>query len=328
MTAAPRTTLGAAEETTTMTRPGNASWQRIAIAALGAATAVGFAAAQGDADPPPAPRTPRAESRLPAVPPPEAPLAPRAERRSVFVFDRGSGKPLVRFIGPEAPRGFLGVSLSALTPELRQHFGVPGDAGVMVSSVVAGSPADKAGVRVGDIISALDGDPIPDPGALQAAIFDRPDGDVAVLEIWRDRKRQQVNATLEVKARPRIDVGQFVLEFDENSPPPDVLRNFDFSTLPRELERLEIAPLAIDEARLKVALERFEQAKRAEGARTKAQLEAEEAQRRAIEERRRALEKRLEDLEKKIQEMEERARERSALGRETPALAPTPTPAP
>src|SRR5688500_11528121 len=56
-----------------------------------------------------------------------------------------------RRLGPHGellggPRGFLGVGTLPLTKELRAHFGVPEESGVLVASVEAGSPAEKAGI--------------------------------------------------------------------------------------------------------------------------------------------------------------------------------------
>ena len=53
-------------------------------------------------------------------------------------------------------RGYLGVSLLDLTPELREHFGRK-ETGVMVLRVTADGPAAKAGLQVGDVITAIDG---------------------------------------------------------------------------------------------------------------------------------------------------------------------------
>jgi serine protease Do len=49
-------------------------------------------------------------------------------------------------------RGWLGVEAIALPPTLRVHFGAPESAGVLVSDVKAGSPAEAAGIRIGDVI--------------------------------------------------------------------------------------------------------------------------------------------------------------------------------
>ena len=57
-------------------------------------------------------------------------------------------------------RGWLGVEAIQLTPSLRAHFGAPEDAGILVSKVVEGSPADDSGIRVGDVVYNADGRPV------------------------------------------------------------------------------------------------------------------------------------------------------------------------
>ncbi len=100
---------------------------------------------------------------------------------------------------------FLGVQLSELTPELRTHFGVPEDAGVMVGKVVDGSPALRAGLQVGDIVTAVDGEPVASSSALARAIGGHEDGDTVVLEVWRDGRMEKIDATLEERER-RVEV--------------------------------------------------------------------------------------------------------------------------
>lgn len=93
--------------------------------------------------------------------------------------------------------GFLGVQMTELTPELRAHFGVPEDAGVMVSKVVDDSPASRAGIQVGDVISAVDGETVSSGGALARAISGHGDAEAVTLEIWRDGAVETLTATLE-----------------------------------------------------------------------------------------------------------------------------------
>lgn len=57
-------------------------------------------------------------------------------------------------------RGYLGVSLLNITEELREFYGAPTDAGVLVSQVVEDSPAASAGFRVGDVITAVGGEAV------------------------------------------------------------------------------------------------------------------------------------------------------------------------
>ena len=96
---------------------------------------------------------------------------------------------------------FLGVQLSDLTAELRAHFGVPEDAGVLVGKVVDGSPAFRAGVEVGDIVTAVDGEPMDSASALARAIGGHGDGDTVVLEVWRDGRMEKISAALEERER-------------------------------------------------------------------------------------------------------------------------------
>jgi hypothetical protein len=96
----------------------------------------------------------------------------------------------------------LGVALVPLTPELRQHFGAPEDAGVLVSKVVSDSAAQAAGVEVGDIITKVDGEAIGEGFELGHAIRSRKTGDTVSLEVLRDGRIQTLSATLKESAAP------------------------------------------------------------------------------------------------------------------------------
>lgn len=104
---------------------------------------------------------------------------------------------------------FLGVQLSDLTPELRTHFGVPEDVGVIVGKLVDGSPAFRAGLEVGDIVTAVDGEPVASASALARAIGGHEDGDTVVLEVWRDGQMEKISATLEERER-RVEISSAV----------------------------------------------------------------------------------------------------------------------
>lgn len=96
--------------------------------------------------------------------------------------------------------GFLGVQMAELTPELRLHFGVAENAGVMISKVVDDSPAAKAGLRVGDIVTAVDGVRVGSGRQLAHSIRGKEEGAEVLLEVWRDGAAQSLTATVEERA--------------------------------------------------------------------------------------------------------------------------------
>lgn len=93
-------------------------------------------------------------------------------------------------------RAFLGVTLVDMTPELREHYGADKDAGVLVSSLEDNGPADKAGVRVGDIITAVDGKDIASSFQLRKALKEKKDGEPVRLDVLRGRSRQTIVANV------------------------------------------------------------------------------------------------------------------------------------
>lgn len=104
-------------------------------------------------------------------------------------------------------RGSLGIQLIDITPDLRVHFGAPADAGVIVAEVAEKSPAFKAGVRVGDILTGIDGQEVSSARGVARAVRRKSDGDEVALELRRDGKLTELTATIEVQLRSEIDVG-------------------------------------------------------------------------------------------------------------------------
>jgi serine protease Do len=92
-------------------------------------------------------------------------------------------------------RGWLGVSIQPLTPELARSFGAKDTKGVLVSDVMPDSPAAKAGLKPGDILLDFDGKTMEQPSDLQRAVGLANPGQDAKVRVWRE----QAETTLTVK---------------------------------------------------------------------------------------------------------------------------------
>lgn len=88
----------------------------------------------------------------------------------------------------------IGVSTTELTGQLAEFFGVAGDKAVLVTSVVADGPAAKAGLKAGDVITAVDGEAIDSPGDISRIINRKKEGDVT-LTIVRNKSQQTIRVT-------------------------------------------------------------------------------------------------------------------------------------
>jgi len=93
-------------------------------------------------------------------------------------------------------RGYLGVRPRNLDQELANQFKVPDTAGALVQDVIAGGPADKAGIKNGDVIRKLNGQQVDDADQFTALVTNMNPGAEATLEILRDGQPMTIKATL------------------------------------------------------------------------------------------------------------------------------------
>jgi Do/DeqQ family serine protease len=103
-------------------------------------------------------------------------------------------------------RAWLGVSFQEITPELAAHFGGSFDGGALINAVVPQGPADKAGLRAGDVITAIGGQKIQEGHDLLRAVLRHGVGERLNLEVRRDDKTKKV--TLVTGERPSEDGAQ------------------------------------------------------------------------------------------------------------------------
>ena len=93
-------------------------------------------------------------------------------------------------------RGWLGVSIQPVTDEMAQSFGLKKARGALISDVMAGGPAEKAGIKQGDIITSFAGREIKDARQLQLVVAETAVGQKVEAEIFRDGKAQKLTVTL------------------------------------------------------------------------------------------------------------------------------------
>ncbi|MGD8361547.1 MAG: trypsin-like peptidase domain-containing protein [Gemmatimonadota bacterium] len=93
-------------------------------------------------------------------------------------------------------RGWLGISVTGISSEDAEVYNLPRVGGVLVQNVVDDSPAQKAGLKVEDVVVAVNGNPLQDSGDLQEQVAELGPGARAELELYRNGKRQLVSVRL------------------------------------------------------------------------------------------------------------------------------------
>jgi serine protease Do len=111
-------------------------------------------------------------------------------------------------------RGWLGVSIQPLTPELAKSFGTKDTKGVLISDVIADSPAAKAGLQPGDILLEFDGKKMEAPADLQRAVGFTTPGATAKMKILREKGER----TVEVKIAEASDEREVASRPGQRSP--------------------------------------------------------------------------------------------------------------
>ncbi len=164
---------------------------------------------------------------------PEPPETPRAH-----------GRDMVMHIERDGHRGYLGVRLIEMTPELREHFGAPRDAGVFIGGVEKDSPAAKAGIQVGDIVTAADGERIESAHDLSFAMRHKKEGENVKLDLSRDRAKKQITVAVGKLPARELRVGELNPGFHKQirilrGKDWDGLRMESFPDMGRVQERLD-----------------------------------------------------------------------------------------
>ena len=97
----------------------------------------------------------------------------------------------------EVKRGLLGVSIASVTPEIAETYSLNGSSGAFITDVVSGSAAEKAGLKIGDVILRVNSENIEDAGSLRNTIGLLRPGDEISIEIIREEETINLKAILD-----------------------------------------------------------------------------------------------------------------------------------
>ena len=106
--------------------------------------------------------------------------------------------------GGKVVRGWLGVGIQPLTPQLAEKFGVPDGKGVLVNEVFADDPADQAGLKSGDIITRIGNERLESPNQLSRVVAGFSPGDKIMVHVIRDGVLLQLPVLLGIKQEKPI----------------------------------------------------------------------------------------------------------------------------
>ncbi|MBM4142673.1 MAG: DegQ family serine endoprotease [Lentisphaerae bacterium] len=92
-------------------------------------------------------------------------------------------------------RGQIGIVIGEMTTDLARQFGLDEPRGILIQQVMENSPAEKAGLKHGDVIVELDGKPVESVGAFRNTVASNPPGTAFKLSVFRDGKARTVEVT-------------------------------------------------------------------------------------------------------------------------------------
>lgn len=104
----------------------------------------------------------------------------------------------------KAQRGRMGVTIQEINQSLADTFGLKKPAGALINSVEKGSPAEKAGLEPGDVILAINGKEIVNPGDLPATVATMAAGETAHLQVWRKGANRNIDVKVGTFSDPKV----------------------------------------------------------------------------------------------------------------------------
>jgi S1-C subfamily serine protease len=100
-------------------------------------------------------------------------------------------------------RGWIGVEVQEITPPVAESFKLPSTRGALIAGVLRGGPADKAGVKPGDVLVEIEGKPVADPTSMLNLIAALAPGNSAKMRLKRAGKDLDTNITVGRRPKPQ-----------------------------------------------------------------------------------------------------------------------------
>ena len=140
---------------------------------------------------------------------------PSALAKSVTTQLRDKGKVV---------RGYIGVTIQSVTPELAKSFGLKETEGALVGDVVKGGPAEKGGIRIGDVITAFDAKKVKNSNDLPRMVAETPVGKTVAVAVIREGKEHRLSLKVEELSKEKsaaqsgAPVQSFGMKVDDITP--------------------------------------------------------------------------------------------------------------
>ena len=127
-----------------------------------------------------------------------------------FAIPSNIAGPIVRQLidTGEVKRGWIGVRIQEVTPEIADTLGLDKASGALVASVIGEGPAEAAGIRTGDVILEFAGRPVEEMRSLPRIVADTDVGQTVPVKVWRDGKEQTVEGQGRGARRRRGETGR------------------------------------------------------------------------------------------------------------------------
>jgi len=129
-------------------------------------------------------------------------------------------------------RGWIGVQIQPVTKDIAASLGLAEEKGAIVASPQADGPAAKAGIKGGDVITAVNGEPVQDPRDLARKVAKIAPDEKAAVTVWRKNKAEEIDVT--IAAMPQ-DAGKAATQSDDgNSDQGETLDSYGLTVTPSE----------------------------------------------------------------------------------------------